>query len=44
MDKGFGKELREILILENGEWEIQKVMVYMYGLMEIDMKVNFIIV
>lgn len=35
-----GKELKGIVILENGEWEKQMAMVFMYGSMGIVMKVN----
>lgn len=40
----FGVELREILILDNGRMAMLKVMVFIPGLMEIDIKVNFKIV
>jgi predicted transcriptional regulator len=34
-----GKDVKVIVMWDSGRWEKQMVMVFMYGLMEIDMKV-----
>lgn len=44
MDLEFGKDLKEILILENGKWGFPMDMVYINGLMVIVMKENLKIV
>lgn len=40
----YGEDLKEILILGNGKMEKQMDMEYILGLMEIDIKDNFLIV
>ena len=40
MDQECGKELKVIVMLENGEWEKLKDMEFMFGSMEIDIRDN----